>query len=112
MKSFRMCSVSTLVNPECLFFIVTGLREWFSQADEKRTVPRIPVMINMTSSVSSQKNHENEEHAAKDFPSLGELHSASRNSMMLDEFSDEDEEFQAAEVEQEVCINSLLNFLA
>ncbi|RVW79520.1 Protein enhanced disease resistance 2 [Vitis vinifera] len=78
------------------------LREWFSQSDERHTAPRIPVMINMTSaSVSSQKNQENQEPAGKGFPSLDELHSASRNSMMLDEFSDEDEEFQVAEVEQE-----------
>eukprot|EP00261_Vitis_vinifera_P027489 XP_010661303.1 PREDICTED: protein ENHANCED DISEASE RESISTANCE 2 isoform X2 [Vitis vinifera] len=81
---------------------VAGLREWFSQSDERHTAPRIPVMINMTSaSVSSQKNQENQEPAGKGFPSLDELHSASRNSMMLDEFSDEDEEFQVAEVEQE-----------
>ncbi|KAL6322997.1 hypothetical protein AAG906_023614 [Vitis piasezkii] len=81
---------------------VAGLREWFSQSDERHTAPRIPVMINMTSaSVSSQKNQENQEPAGKDFPSLDELHSASRNSMMLDEFSDEDEEFQVAEAEQE-----------
>ncbi|KAJ9680276.1 hypothetical protein PVL29_019555 [Vitis rotundifolia] len=81
---------------------VAGLREWFSQSDEIHTAPRIPVMINMTSaSVSSQKNQENQEPAGKDFPSLDELHSASRNSMMLDEFSDEDEEFQVAEAEQE-----------
>ena len=62
-------------------------------------------MINMTSaSVSSQKNQENQEPAGKGFPSLDELHSASRNSMMLDEFSDEDEEFQVAEAEEEVYI--------
>lgn len=95
----------TLVNADCCFPILTGLREWFSQSDERHTAPRIPVMINMTSaSVSSQKNQENQEPAGKGFPSLDELHSASRNSMMLDEFSDEDEEFQVAEVEQEVYI--------
>ncbi|XP_034708945.1 protein ENHANCED DISEASE RESISTANCE 2-like [Vitis riparia] len=80
---------------------VAGLREWFSQSDERHTAPRIPVMINMTSaSVSSQKKRESGA-CCKDFPSLDELHSASRNSMMLDEFSDEDEEFQVAEAEQE-----------
>ena len=73
-------------------------------------------MISMTSSsVSSQKNQENKEDVAEDFKILDELHSANRNSLMLDEFSDEDEEFQVAEVEHEVCIplfcTSLLDFI-
>lgn len=58
-------------------------------------------MVNMTSaSVSSEKGEK-----------LGSLHSsapsdqinaANRNSVMMEEYSDEDEEFQIAEAEQEV----------
>lgn len=94
--------ISISVNPDSCFSILTGLREWFSQTDERYAVPHVPVMMDMTSSaVSSQKNRENKERAAN---SLDNLHSTSGNSMMLDEFSDEDEEFQVAEAEQEVCI--------
>ncbi|XP_062073374.1 protein ENHANCED DISEASE RESISTANCE 2-like isoform X1 [Humulus lupulus] len=79
---------------------VAGLREWFAQSDERNAPPRIPVMVNMASaSVSSHKNqklHESSVH----FDS-----SANRNSVMIDEYSDEDEEFQIAEAEQEAYRN-------
>lgn len=76
---------------------MAGLREWFAQSDERNAPPRIPVMVNMASaSVSSQKNqklHESSVHFDQ---------SANRNSVLIDEYSDEDEEFQIAEAEQEV----------
>ncbi|KAJ4951591.1 hypothetical protein NE237_028423 [Protea cynaroides] len=80
---------------------VAGLREWFSQTDERHAVPRIPVMVNMTSdSVSLKKNRKTQEPAVQPAPSLDQMNAASRNSVM-DEYSDDDEEFQIADGEQE-----------
>ncbi|XP_044466195.1 protein ENHANCED DISEASE RESISTANCE 2-like [Mangifera indica] len=80
---------------------VAGLREWFAQTDERGAPPRIPVMVNMASaSVSSKKNpslHETSFHPSQ---SLDQMTAAGRNSIM-DEYSDEDEEYQIAESEQE-----------
>lgn len=73
---------------------MTGLREWFSQTDERNAPPRIPVMVNMSSaSVSSRKGQKLHDSS---------INSANRNSVMMDDYSDEDEEFQIAEAEQEV----------
>ncbi|XP_050232700.1 protein ENHANCED DISEASE RESISTANCE 2-like [Mercurialis annua] len=75
---------------------VAGLREWFSQTDERGAPPRIPVMVNMASaSVSSRKNSKLQE------SSVHQISAASRNSTVMDEYSDEDEEYQIAEEEQE-----------
>ncbi|XP_022756559.1 protein ENHANCED DISEASE RESISTANCE 2-like isoform X2 [Durio zibethinus] len=76
---------------------VAGLREWFAQTDERGAPPRIPVMVNMAlTSVSSKKTQKSVPPA----PSVDEINAASRNSVMMDEFSDEDEE-QMPEAEQE-----------
>ncbi|XP_043694944.1 protein ENHANCED DISEASE RESISTANCE 2-like isoform X2 [Telopea speciosissima] len=81
---------------------VAGLREWFSQTDERHAVPRIPVMVNMTSdTVSSKKNKKTQEPSVQPAPSLDHINAASRNSVLMDEYSDEDEEFQIADAEQE-----------
>ncbi|RYQ81427.1 hypothetical protein Ahy_Scaffold1g107357 isoform C [Arachis hypogaea] len=79
---------------------VAGLREWFAQTDERNALPRIPVMVNMSSaSVSSKKSQKpNEAHPN----SLDQVNAAVRNSALMDEYSDEDEDFQIAESEQEV----------
>lgn len=78
---------------------VAGLREWFSQTDERSAAPRIPVMVNMTSaSVSSKKGAKSSLHSSG---STDQINGANRNSVMMDEYSDEDEEFQIAEAEQE-----------
>ncbi|KAL5794667.1 hypothetical protein ACOSP7_003261 [Xanthoceras sorbifolium] len=83
---------------------VAGLREWFAQTDERGAPPRIPVMVNMAaasvSSKKSQKLHESIVHPT----SLDQINAASRNSVMMDEYSDEDEEFQIAESEQEAYL--------
>ncbi|XP_056685744.1 protein ENHANCED DISEASE RESISTANCE 2-like, partial [Spinacia oleracea] len=80
---------------------VAGLREYFSQTDERIATPRIPVMVNMTSaSMPSRKNQKFQD------PSI---HPCSpdrnivpnRNSVMMDEDSDEDEDYQIPEAEQE-----------
>ncbi|KAL6349695.1 hypothetical protein AAG906_041102 [Vitis piasezkii] len=82
---------------------VAGLREWFSQTDERNALPRIPVMVNMAStSFTSKKNQKPQE-------SSDQSNATGRDSMMMDEYSDEDEEFQVPETEQEACSMSLQN---
>lgn len=81
---------------------VAGLREWFAQTDERSAHPRIPVMVNMASaSVSSKKKQNLLDSSIHPSSSLDQLNAASRHSVMMDEYSDEDEEFQLAESEQE-----------
>lgn len=87
------------------FCCMEGLREWFAQTDDMRKVPRIPMMVNMTSeSVSSKKDHRTQDNSMRAGPSLDQMHATSRHSTMLDEESEEDEDFQIPEPEQEVCI--------
>ncbi|KAJ7943926.1 ENHANCED DISEASE RESISTANCE 2 [Quillaja saponaria] len=89
---------------------VAGLREWFSQTDERSAPPRIPVMVNMASaSVPSKKNQKLNDSSVNPNPSLDQMHAANRNSVMMDEYSDEDEEFQIAESEQEAYPNGMEN---
>ncbi|KAK6274442.1 hypothetical protein POUND7_004151 [Theobroma cacao] len=71
---------------------VAGLREWFAQTDERGAPPRIPVMVNMaSSSVSSKKTQKIDDLSVQSASSLDQI-TASRNSVMIDEYSDEDEE--------------------
>ncbi|XP_021289036.1 protein ENHANCED DISEASE RESISTANCE 2 [Herrania umbratica] len=80
---------------------VAGLREWFAQTDERGAPPRIPVMVNMaSSSVSSKKTQKIDDLSVQSAPSLDQINAASRNSVMIDEYSDEDEE-QMPDAEQE-----------
>ncbi|KAG4134681.1 hypothetical protein ERO13_D08G172300v2 [Gossypium hirsutum] len=80
---------------------VAGLREWFAQTDERGAPPRIPVMVNMaSSSVSLKKTRKIDELSVPPAPSLYQMNAASRNSLLMDEYSDEDEE-QMLEAEQE-----------
>lgn len=83
-----------------------GLREWFAQTDERNAPPRIPVMVNMASaSVSTQKSLKvqgSSVHRATS--SIDQINTANRNSVMLDEYSDEDEEYQIPECEEEVQV--------
>ncbi|KAJ6814072.1 protein ENHANCED DISEASE RESISTANCE 2-like [Iris pallida] len=80
---------------------VAGLREWFAQTDESHTTPRIPVMVNMNSNpASSKKGRRGQETSIQPIPTLD--HAASRHSVLLDEDSDDDEDYQIPEPEQEV----------
>ncbi|XVE99936.1 hypothetical protein REPUB_Repub03eG0243200 [Reevesia pubescens] len=79
---------------------VAGLREWFAQTDERGAPPRIPVMVNMASSSVSSKKTQKMDGSIPPAPSLDQMNAASRNSVMMDEYSDEDEE-QIPEAEQE-----------
>ncbi|XP_024039866.1 protein ENHANCED DISEASE RESISTANCE 2 isoform X7 [Citrus clementina] len=96
----------SMFQQHCLFQMlnsVAGLREWFAQTDERSAHPRIPVMVNMASaSVSSKKNQNLQDSLIHPSSSLDQLNAGSRHSVMMDEYSDEDEEFQLAESEQEV----------
>uniref|UniRef100_A0A0E0EYJ8 PH domain-containing protein n=1 Tax=Oryza meridionalis TaxID=40149 RepID=A0A0E0EYJ8_9ORYZ len=75
---------------------VAGLREWFSQSDENLILPRIPVMANMAPPVSSKKGRTTQDNTMQ----TGLQMDQSRQSTMLDEESDEDED-QIPESEQE-----------
>ncbi|XP_038979316.1 protein ENHANCED DISEASE RESISTANCE 2-like [Phoenix dactylifera] len=89
---------------------MAGLREWFSQTDESHTVPRMSVMVNMTSnSASSRKEQKTQENSIQPNLSLDQMHSNSRHSVMLDEDSDEDEDYQIPEPEQEAYAVKLEN---
>ncbi|OMO93445.1 hypothetical protein COLO4_16876 [Corchorus olitorius] len=95
MSSFQQHCLLQMLNS------VAGLREWFAQTDERGATPRIPVMVNMaSSSVSSKKTEKIDELSAPAASSLDQINHASRNSVMMDEYSDEDEE-QIPEAEQE-----------
>ncbi|PNY04464.1 kinase-START [Trifolium pratense] len=85
---------------------VAGLREWFAQSDERNAPPRIPVMVNMFStSVTSKKNQKTNDTSVNS-TSLDQ-NAASRNSVLMDDYSDEDEDFQIAEPEQEASQTGL-----
>ncbi|GAB2296106.1 Protein ENHANCED DISEASE RESISTANCE 2 [Dionaea muscipula] len=87
---------------------VAGLREYFSQIDERTATPRIPVMVNMTStSLSSSKGQKLPVSSVLSGP-LDQMSVPNRASTILDEFSDEDEEFQIPEV-AEACSTTLEN---
>lgn len=91
---------------------VAGLREWFAQTDERGAPPRIPVMVNMASaSVSSRKSLKQQESSVHPAPSLDQMNAGSRNSTIMDEYSEEDEEFQIAEEEQEAYRSKQENYV-
>ncbi|XP_047969699.1 protein ENHANCED DISEASE RESISTANCE 2-like isoform X2 [Salvia hispanica] len=76
---------------------VAGLREYYSQTDDRPVAPRIPVMVNMTSVSSSSKRSKKLQSSSAHHrsPSLDQIHAANRNSVLLDEYSDDDEDLQA-----------------
>ncbi|KAK4794376.1 hypothetical protein SAY86_012370 [Trapa natans] len=81
---------------------VAGMREWFTQNDERTSAPRIPVMVNMTSaSISSNKPQKLNESTIHPGPSLQQMTAGSRNSVMMDDESDDDEEYQIPDSDQE-----------
>lgn len=89
----------------------SGLREYFSQTDERTAAPRIPVMVNMTSaSVSSKRNQKLQETPHHRTRSLDQIRAANRNASMMDEYSDEEEDFQGADQEvRTLCIFIVLS---
>lgn len=82
--------------------ISTGLREWFAQSDERHAHPRIPVMVNMSSTAVSSKKNQKPNDFSINPTSLDQMNATSRSSALIDEYSDDEEDFQIAEPEQEV----------
>ncbi|KAL2525310.1 Protein ENHANCED DISEASE RESISTANCE 2 [Abeliophyllum distichum] len=84
---------------------VAGLREYFSQTDNRTAAPRIPVMVNMTSvSNSSKRNHKLNSSSVHRSPSLDQIHGENKNGVLMDEYSDEDED---QVVDQETLSSSI-----
>ncbi|XP_075484268.1 protein ENHANCED DISEASE RESISTANCE 2-like [Primulina tabacum] len=77
---------------------VAGLREYFSQTDERTAAPRIPVMVNMTLVSSSSKKGQKSSSVRRS-PSLEQIYAANKNALLMDEFSDEDEDLQGNDQE-------------
>lgn len=76
---------------------MAGLREYFAQTDDINAVPRIPVMLNMTTdTVSLKKDHKPQEGDSLT-TSLDQARADNRASVMLDEESDEDDDYQIPE---------------
>lgn len=86
--------------------LITGLREWFLQTDERSHPIRIPVMVNMAPSSLALGKGGKPQH--KSSLSIDQTNGAGRNSLLMDEDSDDDDEFQIAESEQEVSLSSTL----
>ncbi|KAL2901258.1 Protein ENHANCED DISEASE RESISTANCE 2 [Bienertia sinuspersici] len=89
----------------CLLQVLTVLRVYvniFPQTDDRVATPRIPVMVNMTSaSMSSRKNQKYQDSSIP--PTSPDQNIVpNRNSVMMDEDSDEDEDYQIPEGGQEV----------
>ncbi|KAG5540329.1 hypothetical protein RHGRI_020534 [Rhododendron griersonianum] len=76
---------------------VAGLREYFSQTDEKCAPPRIPVMVNMASASASKKSQKLQDSSVG--PSLDQINAANKNAVMMDEYSDDDDELQTPDQE-------------
>uniref|UniRef100_A0ACD5UK90 Uncharacterized protein n=1 Tax=Avena sativa TaxID=4498 RepID=A0ACD5UK90_AVESA len=97
LPSFQQHSLLHMLNS------VAGLREWFSQSDESQILPRIPVMDNMALPVSSKKGTEAQDNTVQTSLPVDQ----SRHSTVLEEESDEDEDFQLPESEQEPSTRDL-----
>lgn len=59
-------------------------------------------MVNMSSTSVSSKKSQKPNDVSVQPTSLDQINAAGRNSALMDEYSDEDEDFQIAEPEQEV----------
>jgi len=96
---FSVFSLLSFLVYNLLLLFLAGLREWFSQTDERGAPPRIPAMANIASAPAlSKKNvmlQESSVHPTP--PSFNQINAASQNSVRRDGYSD-----QIAEEEQEV----------
>ncbi|KAJ6695754.1 ENHANCED DISEASE RESISTANCE-RELATED [Salix koriyanagi] len=84
---------------------VAGLREWFSQTDERSAPPRIPAMDNMArASALSKKNVKLQESSVHPTPpSFNQINAASQNSGRRDGHSEQisEEEQEASQTKHE-----------
>ena len=99
---YSACNCCSILLKCPLFSFFIGLREWFAQTDERNAPSRIPVMVNMSStSVSAKKSQKPLDSSV---PSLDQMNAASRNSVLMDEYSEEEEDYQMAEPEHGVIL--------
>ncbi|KAH7668792.1 Bet v1-like protein [Dioscorea alata] len=94
-SSFRQHSLLHMLNS------VAGLRELFSQTDEVHVFPRIPAMANMASNNVANKEIKTPGTFPHPVQSLDQMHSASRHSVMMDEDSDEEDDYHIPALEPE-----------
>lgn len=87
-----------------------GLREYFSQTDDIHPVPRIPVMSTMATVSTLKKDKKLQETDLKtkqaDFGQVD-----NKNLDMIDEESEEDDDYQVPEANLEVKIHTTLTFV-
>lgn len=80
--------------------LLPGLREYFSQTDECHIAPRIPVMEKMFDPSADQKNPQ--PRAIDKIKPLDRDQKDSRNMSIIEEESDEDDDYQVPEANIEV----------
>lgn len=78
---------------------VSGLREYFSQTDERHTLPRIPVMVNMSSASGYARNGSKLPTSSIRRNSSSAQVNENKNAPIIDEYSDEDDDFQIPDQE-------------
>lgn len=78
---------------------VSGLREYFSQTDERHTLPRIPVMVNMSSASGYARNGSKLPTSSIRRNSSSVQVNENKNAPIIDEYSDEDDDFQIPDQE-------------
>jgi len=89
-----------------VLYQLPGLREYFSQTDEIHITPRIPVMETMFDVDSEPKGHKTQEVDSKSKP----VYQGHKNMGMIDEESDEDDEYQVPEADLEVLNHTTCKF--
>ncbi|XP_066378472.1 protein ENHANCED DISEASE RESISTANCE 2-like [Miscanthus floridulus] len=89
LPSFQYHSLLQMLN------CVAGLREYFSQTDEIRTVPRIPVMHTMVNAVPMKEDQNLQE------PESKTKQTDSKHLDMIDEESEDDDDYQVPEADLE-----------
>uniref|UniRef100_A0A0E0L738 PH domain-containing protein n=1 Tax=Oryza punctata TaxID=4537 RepID=A0A0E0L738_ORYPU len=98
-SSFQYYSLLQMLN------CVAGLREYFSQTDDIHPVPRIPVMSTMATISSLKKDKKLQEADLKTKQAdLGQVDN--KNLDMIDEESEEDDDYQVPEANLEVKRNT------
>lgn len=86
---------------DLIYSFISGLREYFSQTDEIHPVPRIPMMHTMINAVSMKKDQTVQESDLK--TKQADLGQADNKSLdMVDEESEEDDDYQVPEADLEV----------
>lgn len=94
---------TTLQHYMVYFIYCSGLREYFSQTDKINAPPRMPVMVNLASaSVPARKGLKLQKPGVHNRSQSLDQISAFSNKSLMDEYSDDNQEYQMAD--GEVCI--------